>query len=218
MFRLLLLLFCLTGPLLAQADFSGDTKVPEGVYFSHAAFLAAQPDLNWEAIAGEMVQMPEDFRVQIGSYGYKDDHLDPDLMPYAISLDGVPYLFIRKNTERDYYEFTGLRVAGTISVIKYDTMIVQRQLMKAYNPANGQPFREAYVEREKKLTLTKTWHLPSGQILPLTRPNLLTMIGRDQELTKALKDLPEPTPDLLLRAVRLFDDRHPTPLPFSGSR
>ncbi|NJC25334.1 hypothetical protein [Neolewinella antarctica] len=207
LFSITVLLACCS--LDAQTVFNAEYKLPDGIYFSHAAVLAAQPDLGWEAIDGEMVQMPEDFKVQIGSYGYRDGSLDPDLIPYAIGLDGQPYFFLRKNIPRDFYEFSGLRVAGTLSVITYDTTVQVRTLMKAYNPANGQPFREAWVERTKKLPVTKIIDLPSGKRTSLTRPNLLALIGDDKELTKALTDLPDPTPDLLLRAVKLYDDRYP---------
>ena len=222
MIRTYTLLFVLTlltaAGLVAQTNFASDYQLPDGVYLSHASLLAAQPDLGWEAIHGEMVQMPEAFRVQIGGYGYKDGSLDPDIMPYAISLDGQPYLFKAKNAVRDFYDFTGLRIAGTLSTITYDTTVQVRHLMKAYNPANGQPFREAWVEREKTLPLTKIWHLPSGKKMDLTRANLLSLIGNDQDLTEALLNLDTPTPDLLIKAVKLYDDRHPTPLPVPGSK
>ena len=203
------------GNLWAQSVFDADYRLPEGIYLSHAALLANEPDLSWDAIEGEMVQMPETFRVQISGYRYKDAELDKDIVPYAISLDGEPYLFRRKNTARNFYDFIGLRIVGTISVMTYDTTVQTRHLMRAYNPVNGQPFREAYVEREKTLPLTKTWHLPTGQIAPLTRQNLLPLIADDADLTEALTDLPEPTDDLLIRAVKLFDDRVKTTLPLT---
>ena len=208
------LLVCLVGMLPAQDIFDGDYRLPDGVYLSHAALLAAQPDLGWEAIGGEMVQLPETFRVQISGYEYKDDKLDDGIIPYAISLDGEPYLFRRKNLVRRYYDFVGLSVVGTLSILSYDTTVQRRQLMKAYNPVNGQPFREAYVERAETVTVTKVWHLPTGRLLPLTRANLLPLIADDRDLTKALNDLPEPTQDLLIRAVKLYDDRTPTTLPY----
>ena len=211
-------LLCLVGSLRAQAIFDADYRLPEGVYLSHAALLAAQPDLGWEAIGGEMVQLPETFRVQISGYEYKDDKLDDEIIPYAISLDGEPYLFRRKNTARKYYDFVGLNVVGTLSLVSYDTTVQRRQLMKAYNPVNGQPFREAYVEREETVNVTKFWHLPTGRLLPLTRNNLLPFIADDPDLSKALGDLPDPTEDLLIRAVKLFDDRTPTTLPYPSGQ
>ena len=209
-----LFLLCLPLGLTAQQKtFDQDYRFPEGVYLSHATLLANTPDLEWEAIDGEMVQLPEDYRVQIARYGYKDVRLDPGILPYAISLDGEPYFFVRSNRERNYYEFAGLRVQGALSTIQYDTTFTVRQLMKAYNPANGQPFREAYVEREKTLPLSKVLHLRSGALLPLSRESLLELCADDEELVTALRELEEGESSMLLRAVRLYDDRHPLKLP-----
>ncbi|MTB53281.1 hypothetical protein [Lewinella sp. W8] len=214
---LLFVLFCLTAcPLSAQSDsllFDADFRFGEGVYFSHAALLSNQPDLPWEAIDGEMVQLPEDYRVQIDGYAYKDERINPELIPYAISLDGLPYLYVRYDKERDFHEFAGLRVRGALSTVRYDTTVTKRQLMKAYNPLNGRPFRQAYVEREKTLTLVKVLHLRSGALKNLDRTNLLPLLSDDPDLSKALREAKEVTEDLLLRAIRLYDDRHPLSLP-----
>ena len=207
---LLIILIIVATAAQAQTPFTADYRLPEGIYLSHASVLSAQPDLKWDAISGEMVQLPETFRLQIGDYQYKDPNLDQDLVPYAVSLEGQLYLFLRNNRERNFHDFVGLSVAGTLSIITYDTTIQTRQLMKAYNPVNGRPFREAYVERSKTVPLTKIWHLPSGRLVPLRRADLLAFIGNDEELTQALLKLDEVTEDLLLRAVKLYDDRHPT--------
>jgi hypothetical protein len=211
---LLNFLFLFTTSLFAQAPFNAEYRFPEGVYLSHASLLANKPDLDWEAIDGEMVQLPEDFRVQIADYGYKDVRINADIIPYAISLDGVPYLFVKQNGKRGYHEFTGFRVQGALSTIRYDTTFTTRRLMKAYNPANGQPFREAYVEREKTVPLNKVLHLRSGALLPLDLPTLLRLCADDGELVTALKATDPTDQKMLLRAIKLYDDRHPLSLPF----
>ncbi len=211
-----LLLFLLASPCWGQVDslpFNADYRFPDGVYLSHAALLANQPDLSWEFIDGEMVQLPEDYRVQIANYGYKDVRIDQNIMPYAISLDGMPYLFVRKNERRDFYEFAGLRIMGTLSTLRYDTTVHTRQLMKAYNPVNGQPFREAWVERDKTLPVNKILHLRSGALVPFTRRQLMRLCADDRELAEALARISDEQQDLLLRALRLYDDRHPVYLP-----
>lgn len=218
MVRLLLFLFftisCVS--LSAQADsarFDADFRFVEGIYFSHASLLANQPDLGWEAIDGEMVQLPEDFKVQIADYGYKDVRINQDIIPYAISLDGKPYFFVRHDQQRQFHEFTGLRVHGLLSTLQYDTTIQTRQLMKAYNPANGLPFRQAWVEREKTLRLYRILHLRSGARLPFTKDNIMELCADDEDLTKALMKQEKAEETLLLRAVRLYDDRHFITLP-----
>ncbi|MEL6275668.1 MAG: hypothetical protein AAFU03_11240 [Bacteroidota bacterium] len=96
--------------LRAQVPFDGTYQFPEGVYLTHESFLARIPDFSWEDIAGEMVQLPEDFRVQIADFGLKVGSLDAPV--YAISLEGFPYFFAKEDTELQFHEFAGLRVRG----------------------------------------------------------------------------------------------------------
>lgn len=210
-----ILLFLLASTFLAAQSniFNADYRFPEGVYLSHDALLAGEPDLEWDAIAGEMVQLPEDFRVQVAGYGYNDIRISADILPYAISLDGQVYFFTRFDEKRNFHEFTGLRVQGTLSTIRYDTTIHTRQLMKAYNPANGLPFRQAYVDRVKKIPLYKILHLRSGALLPFSRESLIKLCANDKELTKALGEANPEDEAILLRALKLYDDRHPLSLP-----
>jgi hypothetical protein len=56
-------------------------------------------------------------------------------------------------------------------------------------------------------------HLRSGALKELDRNNLLPLISDDQDLFEALRDAKEVTEDLLMRAIRLYDDRHPLSLP-----
>ncbi|MFT6000620.1 MAG: hypothetical protein ACI81P_003083 [Neolewinella sp.] len=215
MVKLLLLsaLFTITTAVVAQGPFDVDYRFPEGVYLSHAALLANQPDLEWESIDGEMVQLPEDFRVQIAGYGYKDERINSEIIPYAISLDGEPYLYVRKDEKRNFHEFAGFRVKGLLSTLQYDTTVVTRQLMKAYNPINGQPFRQAYVQRNRTISLTKILHLRTGALIPFTHQNLVRLCADDQEIARALLDVDPKEAVMLLRALKLYDDRHPLTLP-----
>jgi len=204
----------------AQADsatFNADFRFVDGVYFSHDALLANQPDLSWEDIDGEMVQLPEDYRVQIANYGYKDVRINADIIPYAISLDGLAYLFVRRDHKRQFHEFAGLRVRGMLSTLRYDTTVQVRQLMTAYNPANGRPFRQAYVERDKKLTLSKILHMSSGKLTTFTREELAFLCADDTKLAKAISETAADDQELLLKALRLYDDRHPMTLPVPGN-
>lgn len=218
MLPLLRFLCCFILPLgltgqLDSAVFNADFRFVDGVYFSHAALVANQPDLGWEAIDGEMVQLPEDYRVQIANYGYKDVRINADIQPYAISLDGLAYLFTSRNDQRNYYNFAGLRIRGTLSTLRYDTVLQVRKLMRAYNPVNGKPFREAWVVRDKTLLLEKILHLRSGALVPFTRQHLASLCANDPKLARAIQTTEAADTVMLRRALRLYDDRHPTRLP-----
>lgn len=207
----LLLLLPLTLP--AQTPLDADFRFPGGVYLSHAALLALEPDLPWEATTGERVQLPDDYRVQIQHYGYRDTSLAADLLPYAVVLDGFVYLFVRHDVERDFYDFAGLRVLGALSTFQYDTKELVKKLITAYNPRNGQPFREAYVEREITVTHRKVLEMSTGKVVNANLSNLLLLCADDPDIVKALSRLSDPGYDMLLRAVKLYDDRHVIELP-----
>jgi hypothetical protein len=128
-------------------------------------------------------------------------------------LDGEPYLYVRKDEKRNFHEFAGFRVKGLLSTLQYDTTVVTRQLMKAYNPINGQPFRQAYVQRNRTISLTKILHLRTGALIPFTHQNLVRLCADDQEIARALLDVDPKEAVMLLRALKLYDDRHPLTLP-----
>ena len=202
--------------LLSQEQtFRAGTRFAEGVYFTNAALLANQPDVSWEGVAGEMVQLPDDYRVQVDNFGYRDRDYTP---PFAISLDGLPYYFVREDSKRGYHEFAGLRTVGRLATMQYDTLEHSRQLMKAYNPVNGQPFREAFVERDRQRRLYRILVVETGQRLPLDRSTVLRLIAREEDLVDALtRTAPDDTAKLL-RALQLYNDRHPLPLPAATPR
>lgn len=205
---LLLLPLALCGQ--TQRPFDAAYRFADGVYLSNDALLANRPDATWEGIQGEMVQLTDDYRVQIDAFGYANaDYVEP----YAIALDGLPYYFVRHDAKRGYHEFAGLRSSGQFSTLQYDTLIHSRQLMKAYNPVNGQAFREAYVERDRQRRLYRILEVSSGRRLPLDRPTVLRLVASESDLVEALSRSDEADRDRLLRALEIYNRRYPLLLP-----
>ncbi|CAH1000228.1 hypothetical protein LEM8419_01377 [Neolewinella maritima] len=202
-------LFLLLLPVLLFAQdrvFTADLRFADGVYLDNDALLANTPDLSWDNIEGEMVQLPDDYRVQIDNFGYRAGTHDA---PYAIVLDGLPYYFVREDAKRGYHEFAGLRTAGRYATLQYDTLVHSRQLMKAYNPATGQPFRQAFVERDRQRRLYRVLEVATGRRVPLDRPTVLRLIATEEDLVTALERAPVDDTARLLRALQLYNDRHP---------
>ncbi len=193
-----------------QAPLDADFRFRDGVYLSNESLLANDPDVEWSEISGEMVQLPEDFRVQIDSFGYKSGGYTD---PYAISLDGLPYLFVRKDEQRIFHEFAGLRPAGRYATIRYDTVRRTRQLMRAYNPANGRPFREGWVERDRRELVRRIVDMSSGRRLPLTPANVQQVVAREEDLLRAAGKLTMDDEPKMVRALVLFNERHPLLIP-----
>ncbi|WP_116124474.1 hypothetical protein [Lewinella sp. IMCC34183] len=207
---LLLLLPCLL-PAQSPEAYGPDYRFRDGVYLTHEALLANQPDVEWSEIAGEMVQLSEDHRVQIDGYGYKSGN--DRGTPYAIALDGLPYLFVQVDGRRGFSEFAGLLRPGRYPTVAYDTTVNLRRLMKAYNPANGKPFREGYVERQRRERITRILDMDTGTLRPLDRATVLLLVRDERDLRSALEQTPDATTDKLLRALEIYNSRHPLLLP-----
>ncbi|MGB3798218.1 MAG: hypothetical protein WA952_00305 [Lewinella sp.] len=206
------ILFLLPFWLTAQrsAPLNADFRFQDGVYFTAEALLANEPDVQWGEIAGEMVQLPEDFRVQIDSFGYKTGRY---VEPYAISLDGLPYVFVRQDGPRAFHEFAGFRQTGRYSTVRYDTIVHTRQLMRAYNPATGTPFREGWVERDRRREVIRVVDMISGQRHPLEVRPVSTLVKEEREIHEAVLRLTDEDPQKLIRALVLYNERHPLLIP-----
>lgn len=185
-------------------------RFQDGVYLSHESLMANRPEVPWEEISGEMVQLAEDYRVQIDAFGYKGGNYRK---PYAIALDGLPYLFVRAVAKRNYHEFAGLRNRGTLSTMRYDTIVRSKLLMKAYNPANGLAFREGYVERDQQRSLSRVIDLRDGRWYTLDRPTVMRLLAEEDDLVDALERTEAEDTEKIIRALKLYNGRHPTTLP-----
>ncbi len=193
-----------------RAPLDGNFRFNDGVYLTHAALLNNRPDVDWSDIDGEMVQLTEDHRVQVEGFGYKSGAYD---QPYAISLDGLPYLFVREEPSRGFHEFAGLRIRGTYSTMQYDTVVRTRHLMKAYNPVNGIAFREGYVERDRQNALRRIVDMRSGRRLPLDQATVMRLVDGEDDLLSALERTAHNEENKVLRALVIFNERHPLLLP-----
>lgn len=213
-FCLFLLVAFVGGSVAAQSVFDAAFRFRDGIYLSHSSLLANRPDLSWSAIDGEMVQLPADYRVQVDGYkaGEKAG-TKPAAPPYAISLDGKAYLFVRHDTLRDFHEFAGLRVHGPFAAMRYDTIVRTRQLMRAYNPINGLVFREAWVERDRERTLQRVVDMRDGRRLPLDPSTLMRLVDSENDLVSALRATRPTETEKMLRALKIYAERHPFTLP-----
>ncbi|MEM7571422.1 MAG: hypothetical protein AAF433_00925 [Bacteroidota bacterium] len=208
----------LTGVFLqAQSDstqLNAAFRFADGVYYSFAALAANQPEHSWAGVDGEMIELAGSSRVQIAGMGYQGAPLSQS--PYAISLDGKPYLFVKVDSLLDYHEFAGLRKLGRYSYFEYERKVMRGRTMYAYNPANGLPFRQAYVEREEIQTTRVCLDMQTGRQFPLQRAELLRPLRGEPELIRAINQLRVDDPQLeskLLQAVVRYNERHPVFLP-----
>lgn len=209
--RWILFIFPLWLTAQQAAVYDADFRFADGVFLSAASLLENTPDVPWSGISGEMVQLPEDHRVQIDGYGYHQASLSGE--PYAISLDGTVYLFVRRDARLGFYEFAGLRGPGPYPTVRYDTVEHRRQLMRAYNPATGMAFREGYIERDRRSTVVRIVDMRTGSRLPL-RPGVVAQLVADEpDIAAAVAKLTPEDETKMMRALLLYSQRHPLRIP-----
>lgn len=213
----ILLLSTFFTALTAQYEvriFNADYKFAEGIYFSHASWLANTPDLTWEEIDGEMVQLPEDYRVQIADIKHKNGEAIHD--PYAISLDGFPYICVKHDETFNFHEFSGLRFRGRYAYFRFARKELVSKTMYAYNPANGRPFREGKVVRELDKTYDVLLHVSSGDQQILDKDTVYDLLEEYKDLQRAVALLDPADKEIrskLIQAVKLYNEREPLLLP-----
>ncbi|MEM8586089.1 MAG: hypothetical protein AAGF87_17585 [Bacteroidota bacterium] len=204
--------------LSAQSDslsrLDNNFKFEEGIYFSFEALTNNRADLGWYGIDGEMVELPESRRVQIAGLGYGEAWVEQE--PYAIVLDGKPYVLTKVDSSLGYHEFVGLSRLGALCFYEYKTTVIRGQTMYAYNPATRRPFREAYVERERVERVRKCIDWNTGRQFDLTRADLLLPLAQQPDLIRAMSQLDPNATDFypkLLQAVVRYNERTPVYLP-----
>lgn len=190
--------------------FNADFTFAEGVYFTHESWIANKPDASWEEIAGEMVQLPEDYRVQIANFGLKNGLKLNEV--YAISLDGFPYIFTKQDEDQNFYEFSGLRFRGRYAYYRFEDKESVTKTMFAYNPANGRPFRQAPVTRERLISHEVLLNVQSGETMMLNKANVSKILVDYSDLQEAVNRLSDDDKQLrtkLIQAVKIYNEREP---------
>jgi hypothetical protein len=178
---------------------------------THANFIAGVPDLKWDDIAGEMVQLPDDFRLQVAHFRLKNGKPTPQI--YAVSLDGFPYIFAKEDKRLDYHEFSGMRLNGRYRYFEYTDRVKTDNIMYAYNPVNGRPFRQGRVQREKNVLHQMVLDLASGKTWVFDRPGVSEIVETDSDLLRAVTIIEDDDREFglkLLQALRIYNQRYPS--------
>lgn len=215
----LFLIFFLVGiNLLAQQDstttlLTKNFKFRDGVYLSLEAFQNNQPDYNWQQIKTNLFSNPQNFITQVEYIELKGDSLGTTNLDlesvWGISLDGIPYIRLPKNTlDTDLMSFAGLQVRGKICYFEFDRKEMRDILMPVYNPLTRQPFRQAYVKREKQIYYQKMMDFKTGEIKDFNTQNMLLWIEDDRKLWNAVNVLTEEEAhEKLFKSLLIYDDR-----------
>ncbi len=189
-----------------------DYEFRDGIYDDFTALRANRPSRSWTITGSRVVRLADDYRLQVET---DTPQAEAVTRAYAVVVDGIPYLRGRWERARNFIEFAGLRVRGTLCYLAYDTLVTKSFEVKAYNPATGKPFRRGTVQRTKRQAVERVLDFRTGQLYPMNRENLLRLVAKDAELRRAIAALPadKDLPDRLFRALKIYDERYPLWMP-----
>lgn len=186
----------------------------DGVYLSLSAFQTDSPDWPLDKLEGRLVTNDETGLTKSDFLAIKTDTGTMALQLediWGIALDGQPYVRLTEGEAgQDFTTFAKLRVRGAICYFNFPSEEARYVEVKAYNPLNGKPFRRAKVKNMETVDNKRILRFDTGEVLPLTRENLLHWVQDDAQLVEAITSLKEDeTGDKLYRSILIYDDRHP---------
>ncbi len=225
--KYLILLWCCfaLGHLYGQGDsvrLSNRFDFADGLYRSHAAMAANRPDVRWTEVEAALAVNTITFQARLGPLRVKaTGELIPATEFWGFSHEGVPYLRIwevdRRTAKKTGAEtadtagvvlFAGLQYTGRISYFGFPDDSTRMVTIKAYNPLTGKPFREGKVPRTETFYREFMLHMDTGEIAPLSWPQLRAWIRDDQQLLQQLSRLEAGEIDLV-RVLQTYDSRNP---------
>ena len=207
----------------AQSDsvFVGKNfKFNDGVYVHFESFKNNQPDFTWEEVRANLYNNPQTYLAQVASIEILEGEnkmLNVDSV-WGICLAGMPYIRLPKeDIQKPNTNFAAIRLRGKICYFAFDDYETKSVTMKAYNPLNGQPFREGEVVTRQKVKQERMLRFEDGEIEKLTHENVLKWIAEDKELVKSVERLKEEEAlGKLFKVLLIYDDRNPVYIKSKG--
>jgi len=218
--------FLLRGAALqAQTDsalLTQNFRFEDGLYRTFAALRDNRPDYPWKAVDLVFHRNPESLLARMESIKLKSSgqSLNPREF-WGFVYEGVPFIRLDSTgMEARTTIFAGFKVRGRLCYYEYQSRVVERVEVKAYNPLTGRPFRQATVSTPQTVTRKRMLDFRSGEIIPFTKANLLARIrGADPRMEGLVEDIDirgEKAEQKLYEAFKIYLDRHPVRVPVGG--
>jgi hypothetical protein len=206
------LFFLSVSASVAQSDslvLTKNFKFTDGVYASYADFQKNKPTYIWQDVNANLATSEEGFVAQVEYIRHDREDLDMQQV-WGICLGGIPYIRLPKGEVTDAATvFAGLRVRGKICYFRYKDEETEYYEVKAYNPLNGRPYRQAKVPVEKTVEREFMLDWETGEIAEMTVSNMLDWIADDRQLWESYRELSrEEAEDRLFRVLLIYDDRN----------
>lgn len=184
-------------------------KFNDGIYLAFSDFQKNQPSFTWEEVNSRMATSDEGFVAQVEFIRKNQQVLDLQRV-WGICIGGIPYIRLPKGEVTEAATvFAGLRVRGKICYFKYKDEEVDTVEVKAYNPLNGRPYRQAKVPVERTVQNEKMLNFQTGEITEFNTKNFLNWIQDDRQLWNTVSELsPEDAEEKLFRCLLIYVDRN----------
>lgn len=203
--------------LFAQNDsilLTKNFKFKDGIYLNLEDFQKNQPNYTWNEVVANLATSDEGFITQVESIKTKEQLLDLEQV-WGICLGGLPYIRLPKGEITDAATvFAGLRLRGKLCYFSYNMDITEFQIVKAYNPLNGRPFRQGRVPVKKTVEYQFLLNFTDGTVAEFNKENLLKWIENDRQLWNTVQDFSDQeVQEKLFKCLLIYVDRNPIYLP-----
>lgn len=184
-------------------------KFKDGIYLTLQDFQHNNPTYTWGDVQASMATSDEGFIAQVEFIKLKEQQLDLQQV-WGICIAGIPYVRLAKGKVTNAATvFAGLRVRGKICYFNYKEAVTVMQMVKAYNPLTGRPFRQGKIPVEKMVERHQLLHFQTGQVVDFTKNNFMTWIADDRQLLETVQDLsPQEVQEKLFKCLLIYVDRN----------
>lgn len=153
-------------------------SLPDGAYLSGQDFLQGKPTLALDQLAGDWYVSPED---EDARGRFFNRQTGQPVTPLVICFQGNCFKLDTEREAVDAAVYTPLLAYGAICVYRVRRQYEEVIPIKAYNPANGRPFLEGKVPRERTVQALMMWRPADDARTYLDRYSLREWTGVDEE-------------------------------------
>lgn len=203
------MIFMFVSGLSIQAQvLNGEFRFENGFYLSHESLINNQPNIAPDTNKFEIISSGTTgnlFAALKGEQLMSLDHFDTIL--YIVE-EGKVYINADEDL-RGLHRFVLISVQGKIGLFERDYEEKVIVPIKAYNPLNGQPFRQGEIEKKVRTSVPYLLEFETGRFMPFTYRNFLGMIEDDKDLVdQVLAINTEDRNDKLYKCLLIYNDRN----------
>ncbi len=204
---LYLFIFVIAGLSLSAQPLNGDFRFENGFYSTHKQLISNQPSVKPDSTRFEILASGQTGNLFAALMTAQDSTTFFDGIQYIVE-NGRVYINASENLN-GLNRFVLLSVLGRIAMFEKDFEYREMIDVKAYNPLNGQPFREGQVEKKTRKTIPFLLIFETGEILPFNYDYFLASITGDELLVNQVKQIDQEDRAMkLYKCLLIYNDRN----------